>query len=104
MKNIRIHGLVVVFCCALISIVAAQTPAPPAAAQTATQGPAAKDGNKKDKQAKQANRADYFISSQVDWVPLLPPPPAANSPEQQRDVQDVLDLQAANRKGERRER
>ena len=45
----------------------------------------------------------YFSASQVNWIPLLPPPPAADSPQQQRDLQAVLELQAANQQGTRRE-
>jgi acid phosphatase (class A) len=35
----------------------------------------------------------YFTTSQVDIVALLPPPPAADSPEQKADIQAVLDAQ-----------
>ncbi|MGC3982371.1 MAG: phosphatase PAP2 family protein [Steroidobacteraceae bacterium] len=45
-----------------------------------------------------SNTPNYFLASQVDWVPLLPAPPKAGSPEQQRDIQAVLDAQAAARK------
>lgn len=41
--------------------------------------------------------ASYLLPSQLDWIGLLPPPPAAHSAEQQRDLQQVLDIQAANR-------
>jgi len=44
----------------------------------------------------------YFKASQIDWVPLIAPPPAPDSMQQQRDLQTVLDMQASNRNGERR--
>lgn len=37
----------------------------------------------------------YLPASQVDIVTLLPPPPAADSPEQQADLQAVLEAQRA---------
>ena len=45
----------------------------------------------------------YLDASRIDWVTLIAPPPAADSAQQQRDLQAVLDLQAANHTGERRE-
>lgn len=39
----------------------------------------------------------YLIASQVDWISILPAPPKAGSPEQQRDLQAVLDMQATTR-------
>jgi acid phosphatase (class A) len=41
--------------------------------------------------------AHYLSSPQVDLVRLLPPPPAADSPAQQTDLQAVLDAQRAAR-------
>jgi hypothetical protein len=41
---------------------------------------------------------NYFLASQVDWIPLLPAPPKAGSAEQQRDLQGVLEAQASARK------
>lgn len=41
---------------------------------------------------------NYFLASQVDWIPLLPAPPKPGSAEQQRDLQGVLDAQASARK------
>jgi acid phosphatase (class A) len=38
-------------------------------------------------------RPTYFATSQVDIMALLPPPPAADSPQQQADIQAVLDAQ-----------
>lgn len=35
----------------------------------------------------------YFTSTQVDLEALLPPPPAADSPQQRADIQGVLDAQ-----------
>jgi len=46
----------------------------------------------------------YLKASQVDWLPLIAPPPAADSPQQQRDLQTVLYMQAGNRSGERRDK
>ncbi|MES1195581.1 MAG: phosphatase PAP2 family protein, partial [Steroidobacter sp.] len=46
----------------------------------------------------------YLDAGKIDWVPLLAPPPAADSAQQQRDLQTVLDMQAANRSGERRDK
>jgi len=42
-------------------------------------------------------QSGYIQSSQVDWVPLLSAPPAADSASQQRDLQEVLAVQAAAR-------
>ena len=39
----------------------------------------------------------YLLASQVDIVELLPPPPAADSPAQQADLQAVLEAQRAAR-------
>lgn len=96
-NNIWMRGLSIAWCSALASMALAQSAAPPPAPETADK--AAEQANA----PKQGDKTPYFVASQVDWVPLLPPPPAANSPEQQRDVQAVLDAQAANRKGARRE-
>jgi acid phosphatase (class A) len=41
--------------------------------------------------------ASYLLASQVDWISVLPAPPVADSPEQQRDLQAVLDMQASTR-------
>ncbi len=46
----------------------------------------------------------YLDASSINWIPLLAPPPAMDSAQQQHDLQTVLDMQAANRSGERRER
>jgi len=46
----------------------------------------------------------YLNASKVDWVRLIAPPPAVDSVQQQRDLQAVLDIQTANRAGERREK
>jgi len=43
--------------------------------------------------------ARYLEASAVNWIPLIAPPPAADSAQQQRDLQAVLDMQAANRGG-----
>jgi acid phosphatase (class A) len=45
--------------------------------------------------------ARYLNASSIDWIPLIAPPPAVDSAQQQRDLQAVLDIQAANRTGER---
>lgn len=46
----------------------------------------------------------YLDASRINWLPLIAPPPAADSAQQQRDLQTVLDIQAANRNGERRDK
>jgi acid phosphatase (class A) len=43
----------------------------------------------------------YLKASQIDWLPLIAPPPAADSAQQQRELQAVLDMQANNRSGAR---
>lgn len=63
-----------------------------ATAQNAGMNPPSTSGNNP------SNTPNYFLASQVDWVPLLPAPPRAGSPEQQRDLQGVLDVQATARK------
>jgi len=39
----------------------------------------------------------YLLASQIDLIGLLPPPPAADSPAQQADLQAVLEAQRAAR-------
>jgi acid phosphatase (class A) len=39
----------------------------------------------------------YLLASQIDLIELLPPPPAADSPAQQADLQAVLEAQRAAR-------
>src|SRR5207244_1516015 len=50
------------------------------------------------------HEARYLDASKIDWIPLIAPPPGADSTQQQRDVQSVLDMQAANHSGERLEK
>ena len=46
----------------------------------------------------------YLDAAKINWVSLLSPPPAPDSSQQQRDLQTVLDMQAANRSGERHDK
>lgn len=48
------------------------------------------------------NRAAYMSSTDVDWVALLPPPPARDSEAQRRDLEAVLAAQRATRDDEAR--
>lgn len=93
--NHRYPALLVALCCSLLSIAAAQNPPPPGMGGGRTPGSSASSASSSE--ARPASTANYFLASQVDWVPLLPAPPKAGSPEQQRDLQAVLDMQASNR-------
>jgi hypothetical protein len=104
-----LQAVLVVICSAWLSVAAAQTTSPPTqrdnksvVAPVDKQAGDNKATDKKDEAAPRPDKPSYFLASQVDWVPLLAPPPAVNSPEQQRDLQTVLDAQAANRKGSAR--
>lgn len=98
-----VRGIFIALCCAAAGVVLAQSAAPQLPPAGAPPGmpntPAAAGMPGAPGAAAPANT--YLLSSQVDWVPLTAPPPAAQSPEQARDLQAVLDAQAAARKGSR---
>lgn len=83
----RYPGLYLVLCCTTLSGALAQSPPtgmPPPGNRAAGTAP--------------TFTPTYLLASQVDWVLLLSAPPAAGSPEQQRDLQAVLDAQVAARR------
>lgn len=93
-------SLIVALCCGLLSIVAAQSPPPAGMAGGPPPGGAPPSGGSSSSDVnnpRPTTTPNYFLASQVDWIPLLPAPPKAGSPEQQRDLQTVLDMQASNR-------
>ena len=46
----------------------------------------------------------YLNAVKIDWAALIAPPPGADSVQQERDLQTVLDIQAANHAGERHDK
>jgi acid phosphatase (class A) len=80
-------------CCWPVLLLAA-LPAPPAAAAVAAANSAVTCPA-----PAPASGPRYLLASQVDIVALLPPPPAADSPAQQADLQAVLEAQRAARAG-----
>jgi acid phosphatase (class A) len=46
----------------------------------------------------------YLNAAKISWVPLIAPPPAVDSIQQERDLETVLDMQAVNRSGERHDK
>lgn len=96
----------VVICAAWFGSVAVPETVAARHVNNAATQPDKKNDKKTDEQNQAAPRPrdkpSYFLASQVDWVPLIAPPPEVNSAEQQRDLQTVLDMQAANGKGSAR--
>lgn len=54
--------------------------------------------------SKHHDKPRYLDAAKTNWIPLLAPPPGADSAQQQRDLQTVLDMQAANHSGERHDK
>ncbi len=80
--------------CWPVLLLAAALPAPPAVAAAAAANSAV---NCPAPAPAPPSGPRYLLASQVDIVELLPPPPAADSPAQQADLQAVLEAQHAAR-------
>lgn len=96
MHNQIVRGMFTALCCAAASLALAQNAVPQPSPAGAAPGAPGAPGTT-------PPVSSYLLATQVDWVPLVAPPPAANSAEQDRDLQAVLNAQVSASTGARLE-